>query len=84
VKDIIDTLIYRLSDKGITPLEIPRLIRDVLNTISDDGEFTLKCINQKLSVIGWGEQILDEYLLELILRLLEMEAKEEMVRHNVQ
>ena len=83
MKEIIDILIYRLSDKSVLPVDIPRLIRDVLNIISYGEVFSLNRINQNLSVLGWGEQLLDEYLLELIFHLLETEGKYEVVLHNV-
>ena len=83
MKDILDVLIYRLSDKGVEPFGVPRLIRDVLHTIGDGGEFTIGRINQNLAVLGWGDQVLDGYLFELILYLLETDGKYEVKQHTV-
>ncbi|RJQ63857.1 MAG: hypothetical protein C4530_02865 [Desulfobacteraceae bacterium] len=83
MKEIIDHLIVRLNDKDVLPLELPRLIKDVLIIITDGRARTLKNINQNLSVIGWREDVLDSYTFELILQLIETESDYEVVRHTV-
>lgn len=83
MKEIIDHLIVRLNDKDVLPLELPRLIKDVLIIITDGRARTLKNINQNLAVIGWREDVLDSYTFELILQLIETESDYEVVRHTV-
>jgi len=71
MKEIVDLLMYKLSNKGLTPVEIPRLVKDVLNIVSDGGEFTTDIINRKLRRLGWNEEIVDQFTFELIIALLE-------------
>ena len=70
---IIDLLLYKLSKKGLTQVEIPRLVRDVLNIVGEGGEFTAGAINLKLKTLGWDKEILDQFTFELIIALLEKE-----------
>ena len=75
--DIIELLLYRLSSKGLTPVEIPRLIKDVLNIIGESGEFTTDFINIRLERLGWDKAVLDQAALELIIALLDNEDESE-------
>ena len=75
--DIIELLLYRLSSKGLTPVEIPRLIKDVLNILGESGEFTTDFINIRLERLGWDKAVLDQAALELIIALLENEDESE-------
>ena len=69
--EIVDLLLFRLSDKGVVPSHVPGLVRDVLNIVKDDGHVSLDNVNQKLESLGWGEEILDEFVIELIRCLIE-------------
>jgi hypothetical protein len=80
---ILSLLLYRLLNRGLVPKEVPWLIRDVLNIVSDGGEFTVETINHKLTNLGWGEQIVDQSTLELIISLLEIEEGLKVERHNL-
>ena len=62
----IDTLLSRLSRKGLIPAEVPRLVRDVLIIVSDAEGVTLSDINQRLEVLGWDQTIMDYFTFELI------------------
>ena len=71
MEEIIDVLLHKLFDKGLAPVEIPRLIKDVLYFIGDGGYYTVDDVNRQLSRLGWQDQILDGFIFELILRMLE-------------
>jgi hypothetical protein len=71
MEEIIELLLYKLSDKGLTPIEIRRLIRDVLNIAGDGGDFTAGTITGKLESLGWDGNIVDPFTFELIVALLE-------------
>jgi hypothetical protein len=75
MEQIIDLLLYKLVDKGLTPVEIPRLVKDVLNIVSNGGEFTTRRINRKLETLGWDKAIVDQFTFELIIALLESERE---------
>jgi hypothetical protein len=77
MEQIVDLLLYKLSNKGLTPVEIPRLVKDVLNIVSNGGEFTTRTINRKLETLGWEKAIVDQFTFELIIALLENEGEHE-------
>ncbi len=64
--EISKVLFARLSDKGLTPVEIKRFIKDFLN-ILQQGISDKNLINQKLRRLGWKSNILDETTYHLIL-----------------
>ena len=67
MKEIFDILSIRLSDKGLLPVEVSRVIKDVINIIRDGGESTaVSLVNEKLEALGWRTQILDLFSFELI------------------
>ena len=66
MKEIFDILSIRLSDKGLLPVEVSRVIKDVMNIIRDGGESTVTLVNEKLEALGWRSQILDLFSFELI------------------
>ena len=69
--DIIGALFSRLSKNGLTPVEINRLVKDVLYIIGDGGLFNVSIVNKKLLALGWQEKMIDEFTLELIVTLLQ-------------
>ena len=75
MQEIIDTLIDRLYSKDVLPLEVPRLIRDVIYIINEENLSSVEPINRRLRTLGWKEQVMDEYVLQLILYLMENEGK---------
>jgi hypothetical protein len=77
MEGIVDLLVYKLSSKGLTPAEIPRLVKDVLIIVSNGGEFTPGTINRKPETLGWDKTIVDSFTFELIIALPEDEGKHE-------
>ncbi len=77
MEEIVELLLHKLSNKGLTPVEITRLVKDVLNIVSNGGEFTTSTINRKLETLGWDKAIVDEFTFELIVALLENEGEYE-------
>jgi hypothetical protein len=73
MNEIIQALLSRLCKKGLTPEEIPWLIRDFLNTVDGERHFTMDGIAGRLSNLGWSEEILDQFTFELMLSFLENE-----------
>jgi hypothetical protein len=71
VEQIIEVLLRRLAHKGVSPDEVPWLIRDVLNAVGDAGEHVVNAVNRRLTMLGWDEEILDEATLALIICLTE-------------
>jgi predicted transcriptional regulator len=71
VEQIIDVLVARLSQKGVSPDEVPWLVRDVLNGVGGAGEPAVPTVNQRLSALGWEEEVLDEVTFAIIMYLAE-------------
>ena len=80
---IIDMINMRLKEKGLVPIEINRLIKDVFNVIGGKRYFTTNGIKQALESLGWEGHILDNYVLELIFLLLTDEGGFETYRYTV-
>ena len=78
-----DTLFRRLSDRGLTLLEILRLTKDVFNIVREGGDFTKASVNQKLESLGWRHEIMDEICFELVIYLLENEEDYEVEKHTL-
>ncbi len=81
--DVFETLFERLSSRGLMPVEIPRIIKDVFNIIRDGGDFTVASMNQALENLGWRRRAMDEISFELIIFLFENECDYEVERHNL-
>jgi hypothetical protein len=60
----------KLKDRGLVPLEINRLIKDVANVMSSGKYCTPVCVKQNLERLGWEGYVLDNYILELIFLFL--------------
>jgi hypothetical protein len=48
MEEVVEVLLHKLSDKGLTPVEVPRLVKDVLSIVGKGGEFTTHSINLRL------------------------------------
>jgi hypothetical protein len=83
MEQIINTLLSKLTNKGLAPQEVVRVVRDVLTIVNDGGEFTVADINQKLVNLGWKEQIMDEFTFELIISLMENDCNYQIMRYNL-
>ena len=77
MEKIVQILLHTLSNKGLTPVEIPRLVKDVLNIVGEGGDFTTGTVNRKLEMLGWDPAIVDQFIFELIIALLEDEGSYE-------
>lgn len=66
-------LIYRLTERGVSPDHIPGLMRNVLRIVAPGGMFTTRLVNTQLEQLGWGSEILDETCFQLIVDILESE-----------
>jgi hypothetical protein len=67
---IIGIISKKLKDKGLIPVEINRLIKDVANIMSNGKYSTPVCVKQNLQRLGWEGYILDNNILELIFLFL--------------
>ena len=70
-QEILEVLLSRLSKKEVMPYQLPGLLRDVLNIISSTDTVTVEGINVHLSMLGWQEDIVDEFTLEIMKTLIE-------------
>ncbi|MFO7983175.1 MAG: hypothetical protein R6V08_06975 [Desulfuromonadales bacterium] len=80
MEEVVDVLLHKLSQKGLTPVEVPRLVKDVLSIVGEGGEFTTHTINQGLESLGWDKKIVDPFTFELIIALLDHEGDCEVIR----
>lgn len=81
--DICSTLFWHLSDRGLDPSQVNQLVKDVFNILRDGGVFTVGFINSELENLGWHEKAVDDYIIELILAILEKEFKYTVSSHTV-
>ena len=73
-KSVLSVLCGRFFDKGLMPIEIIRLTKDILNVIGDGGIYNAGILNKKLERLGWEKNIVDNYIFELLLYYLECEG----------
>ena len=71
MKNTKDDLFLRFEMKGFVPVEIPDLIKDVLNIVGNSERFTKTSINQELESLGWGIDVIDNVTYRLITSLVE-------------
>jgi hypothetical protein len=64
----------RLKDKGLAPIEISRLIKDVYNVTGSVWYFSTADVKFALERLGWERYLLDNYTLELIFLYLDDQA----------
>lgn len=81
--DICSTLFWHLADKGLEPSQVNQLVKDVFNILREGGIFTVGFINNELQKNGWPEKPVDDYIVELILAILEKEFKYSVSSHTV-
>ena len=62
-----NVLISRLRDKGLMPVEIPRLIKDAYYIIRKGMVSGRGLVNRKLEGMGWETQILDTITYDLMI-----------------
>jgi hypothetical protein len=71
---VLPVLCRRLDNRGLMPIEIQRLTKDILNIFGQGGLYNAGIVNQKLEHLGWEKNILDNYTFELIVYYLECEG----------
>jgi len=71
---VLPVLCRRFYSKGLTPIEIKRITRDILIIIGHGGLYNADILNQKLERLGWGKNIVDNYIFEMLLYYLECEG----------
>ncbi len=81
--DICSTLFWHLTKQGLEPSEVNQLVKDVFNILRNGGVFTVGFINGELEKIGWADKPVDDYIVELILAILEKEFKYSVSSHTV-
>jgi hypothetical protein len=68
--DISKSITDKLMKKGITPVEIPYLLDDLILLFGQGNICTTNFINDELENLGWGVQVLDESLFQEIASLV--------------
>lgn len=81
--EICSTLFWHLSDQGLKPTQVNQLVKDVFNLLRNGGVFTVGSINRELEKLGWNDGAVDDYILEMILAILEKEFKYTVSSHTV-
>ena len=66
-----EVLIQRLEEMGFAPEMIPGFVRDVANTISENGHTELDVVNKRLWMLGWNPIELDYHTFQLLIANLE-------------
>ena len=70
-KDRLSDLSMMFQTKGFMPIEIPELVKDVLDIIDHQELRTITAIDRELEELGWGLNIMDNKTYELITSLVE-------------
>lgn len=71
---LLPLMCQRLYNKGMMPLEIIRLTRDILNIIGHGGFYSADILSRRLERLGWEKNIVDNYIFEMLLYYLECEG----------
>ena len=71
---VIPVLCRLLYNRGLMPIEIKRLAKDILNIFGQGGLYNAGILNRKLERLGWERNIVDNHTFELILYYLECEG----------
>ena len=69
--DRLNDLFLRFQIKGFMPIEIPELVKDVLDIMDNRELSTITTFDQELEELGWGVNIMDNTTYELITSLAE-------------
>jgi hypothetical protein len=71
--DLDDIVVEELKKKGIDQDIIPRFIKDMMNSYSDNPSISLFQANDHLRLLGWDDITLDYHTFQLILSYIEKE-----------
>lgn len=69
MRNALDRLSVWFKSKGISNLEIPFFIQDVICFLDQEGYAPLNSINHELETLGWGIQPLDETVYQQLIVL---------------
>ena len=78
-----ESLIDRFVARGISHAQIPGLIRNVFGIVGDGGLFTTQLVNEQLEKLGWGSEVLDETIFQLIVYILETQWGYRVRHYNI-
>ena len=81
--DIRNMISGRLKNRGLVPIEITRLIKDVYNITDCVWSFTTVEVKYALERLGWERYLLDNCTLELIFLYLDDQVAVTLKRHVV-
>lgn len=71
MKQLSLSLIHRLKCKGLTPVEISRLLKDSALLMSEKRPLSGSLLSRKLERIGWERDLIDALSYDLILYFIE-------------
>jgi hypothetical protein len=72
--DLKKILLERFEKKGVEPVLIPGLLKNILATLKDSPDITHEEVSEKLHYIGWNDFDLDENTLQIIIADYEASA----------
>jgi hypothetical protein len=72
--DLKKILLDRLEQKGVEPVLIPGLLKNILATLKDRPDITHEEVSEKLHYIGWNDFDLDENTMQIIIADYEASA----------
>ena len=67
VMDLKKILVERFEKKGVEPVLIPGLLKNILAALKDRPDITHEEVSEKLRYIGWNDFDLDENTLQIII-----------------
>jgi hypothetical protein len=65
--DLKQILNERFEKKGVEPVLIPGLLKNILATLKDRPDITHEEVSEKLHYIGWNDFDLDENTMQIII-----------------
>jgi hypothetical protein len=72
--DLKKILLERFGRKGIEPVLIPGLMKNILASLKDRPDITHEEVSERLHFIGWNDFDLDENTLQIIIADYEASA----------
>jgi hypothetical protein len=79
----LNNLLERFKTKGFMAIELPGLVKDVLNIVGTSGYSTITSIDQELEDLGWGIGIMDKITHKLITSLLKDNSSADVVSNFI-
>ena len=67
--DRLNKLFLKFQKKGFMPIEIPELVKDVLDIMGNRKQCTITTVDRELEDLGWGLCIMDVETYELVASL---------------